>query len=219
MGKLSLFSVIILILISSISYSQINEENDSPNEIRSLTGIHSIYMNLGFKMNSSTSANATVSEVKAESNFIGFIGYQYWLDMQWSVNATMGVFSAEANVNYTNVSSISIIPLLFGISYYPEALSLGRVGRVHFGVNTGIYMGSGSKSSVNFNNLSNIGASSVNETVFGVEPNVGIDFFLSKWIKIGSAVSYHFLSEFKEVVGNRKNYSGPVFSINIGILL
>lgn len=219
MRKSLLLSAISLIVICSNSFSQTIEKSYSTSFDRDLTGIHSIYINFGFKVNSGTSVNTTVSGVKAETNFTGSLGYQYWFDNQWSINASIGVFSAKTDVNYTNVNSISIVPILFGISYYPEALSLGSVGRVHFGVNTGVYIGSGSKTGVSLNNLSNIGTSSVNETVFGVEPNAGIDFFLSKYIKIGPSVSYHYVSEFQEVIGNRKNYSGPVFTIHFGVLL
>lgn len=219
MRKFLLFSAIIHSIIYSISFAQINENDNSTSTVRNLAGTHSIYVNIGFKMNSSSSANATVYEVKSETNLIGSIGYQYWFDNQWSVNASLGLFSAEADVNYTNVSSTSIIPVLFGISFYPKALSLGRVGRVHFGVNTGVYIRSRSSTGVNLDNPLNIGTSSVNEEVFGVEPNAGIDFIVSKWIKIGPSLSYHFISEYKEVIGIRKNYSGPVFSINIGVLL
>jgi len=219
MRNIFLLSTIILVLTSSISYSQVDEKNDITGSIRNLNGTHSIYLNFGFKVNSSSSATASITGLKAETNIISILGYQYWFDNQWSIHVLIGVFSAEANVNYTNVSSISIVPILFGMSYYPEALSLGNAGRAHFGVNTGIYMGNGSKSGVELNNLSDIGVSSVSETVFGIESNAGIDFFISKWIKVGPEVSYHLISGFKEVIGNRKNYSGAVFSINIGLLL
>ncbi len=219
MVKVFLISFFSLILLHAGSYAQISENGGSLPGLRNLSGTHSLYMNSGFKMNSGSSANATVSEVKTETNFTGSIGYQYWFENQWSVNVSAGFFSAASDVNYTNVSSIRIYPVLFGISYYPQVLSLGSVGRVHFGVNTGVYIASGSRTGVNLSHPGNSGTSSVNETVFGIEPNVGIDFLVSKWIKIGPAVSYHMVSEFKDVIGKRKNYSGPVFSLNFGVLL
>jgi hypothetical protein len=219
MGRLSVLIACILILISSISISQSNEGSSLQGEPINLTGVHSIYISFGFKMNSSNSTIASASGVKAETNFIGSLGYQYWWDNQWAMNVSAGVFSAEANVEYANVSSISIMPVLFGVSFYPEALTLGRTGRVHFGLNVGGYMGSGTRTGINLNNILNAGTSSVSETVFGAEPNAGIDFFVSKWLRLGPAISYHFVSEFSEVIGNRKNYSGPVFSVNVGVLL
>lgn len=214
--KLLKYFIVMFCLVSSVTYPQ-NIENTGLKTISmNLYGTHSIFFLAGFKMNSSTSANVTISEVKAETNFTGSIGYSYWFDNEWSVNITMGIFKAESNVNYTNISSISIIPVLFGFSYYPKTLSLGTAGRVFFGINTGVYIGSGSSTNLNFINF---GSSAVIETAFGVVPHTGIDFIISKWLKIGPLISYHFISEFKEVVGNKKNYSGLVFCFNIGLLL
>jgi hypothetical protein len=215
----SIILFVIFLLNYSITFSQVDENNTSEKSIRNLTGIHSINMNIGFKVNSNSSTKATVGEVKAETNFIGIIGYQYWFDNQWSVNASVGLFQAEADIKYTNVTSIDISPILFGISYYPETFSLGDVGRIHFGINAGVYRASGTRTGVDLTNLANIGTTTIEETVFGVEPNAGIDFFISKWIKIGPAISYHFVGDFDEVIGNRKNYSGPVFSVIAGLLL
>ncbi|MHC1739153.1 MAG: hypothetical protein AB9882_14190 [Ignavibacteriaceae bacterium] len=217
MKKSLMLSVIILILINSISHSQNIEENSSTNKNMNLNGSHSICMSFGFKMNSGTSVNTSLTEVKTETNFISTIGYKYWFDNQWSVNISAGLFNVETNSNYTKLSSISVVPVLFGFSFYPEFLTLGKVGRVHFGVNSGIYFGSAVKTSTG--DLINSETTVVNETVFGAEPNAGIDFFVSKWILLGPAISYHFVSEFKEVIGNRKNYSGVVFSVKIGVLL
>ncbi len=126
----------------------------------------------------------------------------------------MGVFGAESDVTIANVSSISVIPILFGISYYPDRFEIGSVGRPYFGVNTGVYMGTASKT---YATRSNIGTGTVNETVFGVEPHFGIDFFVLKWVKIGPSFSYHLMGDFEEVVGNKDNYSDAVFFINMGI--
>ncbi len=214
-----LFLILILALNYSIMFSQVDENKNSEKSVRNLTGIHSINMNIGFKVNSNNTTKAMIGEVKTETNFIGMIGYQYWFDNQWAINASVGLFQAEADIKYTNITSIDICPVLFGINYYPETFTLGDVGRIHFGINAGIYRAKGTKTGVDLTNLANIGTTSIEETVFGFEPNAGIDFFVSSWIKIGPAISYHFVGDFDEVIGNRKNYSGPVFSINVGLLL
>ncbi|MBK7107414.1 MAG: outer membrane beta-barrel protein [Ignavibacteriae bacterium] len=203
-----LIIVVILFVITSTVYSQSN---------MNLNGTNSINVSFGFKMNSTTSASTTLSEVNTETNILIDLNYQYWFDNQWSVDASVGTFGASANVNYSNISTVTIIPLLFGFSYYPEKLAIGDVGRIHFGLNTGIYIGSGTQTKTSLDNLFSIGSDVVNETVFGVEPNLGIDFFISSWLKIGPKISYHFISNFKEL-GN-KGYSGGVFAINLGILL
>lgn len=210
----------LLPLVYFLSASCLFAQNEDPKEQRvssvKLEGYNSIYLLTGVKMNSSSSANASLSDVKAESNFQLSLGYQYWFTEEWAVNASVGLFSAEADVKYTNVSAISIIPVLFGFSYYPEVLALGKTGRAHLGLNAGAYIGSATQNNLSLNNF---GSSAVSETVFGVEPNAGIDFIVSNWLKIGPSISYHFVSQFNEVIGKRKNYSGPVFSLNIGLLL
>lgn len=216
MKKSLLILLIFSFLISSMTYSQdLNDHNTHTSGIH-LNGTHSLFLNAGFKINSSSSVQTTVTDVKAETNFMGCIGYQYWFDPEWSVNVTAGLFSAESNIDLANISSIAIIPILFGFSYYPEALSLGTAGRIYLGVNMGIYIGSGTETKADFVNA---GTSTVQETVMGIAPHAGIDFYISSWLRIGPVMSYHLINEFQEVVGNRKNYSGSVFCLNLGILL
>ena len=204
----------VVILTNSITYSQINNKKHIASI--DLQNKHSIYIIAGFKTNSYTAATVSPTTVKVETGFIGFIGYQYWFDNEWSFNLITGLLNAESNVEYLDISSTRIIPVLIGFLYYPQALSLGTAGRVHFGINTGVYIGSASGVKSSLNNLK---TGTVNETVWGIEPNMGIDFFVTDWLKIGPVISYHFISDFKEVIGNRKNYSGPVFAFNIGIVL
>ncbi|MDP4172504.1 MAG: hypothetical protein Q8933_00935 [Bacteroidota bacterium] len=201
-----------LTIVSSNLFSQ-NVSKISP---VNLEGRHSIYLFAGMKINSSSSANATLTAAKSEVNAQFGIGYRYWFMNEWAVNASIGFFGAETDLNYSKVESITIIPILFGFNYFPQALALGSVGRAFIGINMGAYMGNATKNSFSFNSL---GSGSVSETVFGIEPNAGIDFIVSDWLRIGPSLSYHFISDFKEVIGNKKNYSGPIFSINIGLLL
>lgn len=206
------FISIWLTIVSSNLFSQ----NDSKITPVNLQGVHSVYLLAGMKINSSSSANATLTAAKSEINAQFSLGYRYWFTNEWAVNASVGFFGAETDVNYSKVESITIIPILFGFNYYPQTLTLGNVGRAFVGMNAGAYMGNATKNNFSFNNL---GSGSVSETVFGIEPNAGIDFIVSNWLRIGPSLSYHFISDFKEVIGNKKNYSGPIFSINVGLLL
>lgn len=203
---------IMLTLSTQLHAQQGNFERTST-AIR-LNGTHAISMSPGFKMNSSSSTNTTIGSVDVDANYIGIVQYKYWFENDWSVNASIGVIGAESDVRFANVSSISVIPILFGFSFYPEKFEIGSVGRVYFGLNTGVYMGTASKT---YLSSSNMGTGTVNETVFGVEPHFGIDFFILKWVKIGPSFSYHLMGDFEEVIGDRDNYSDPAFFINMGI--
>ncbi len=216
MKRLSILFVLFSFLLNSAFYSQSINENNFENVSSNLKGLNSIIVRVGLKMNSSSNATATISNVKAETNFTGSVGYQYWFDNEWAVKTSVGFFQAKSDINFTDVSTISIIPLLFGFRYYPNALYLGEAGRVYFGVNTGAYIGSGTKTGLSINNF---GSSAITETVFGINPNAGVDFFISKSFVISPIISYDLIAEFNELSTDNLNYSGLVLSVSIGLLL
>ena len=210
MKKSLLIFTAILLLFSTVHYSQ---SFYSP--VSNLKGFHSAYFQSGVKLNSSNSVSTSLSGVDVETQFVGFAGYQYWFDNEWSLNAFGGMFNVKSNTSIAGVSSISIFPTLMGVSYYPENLTLGDVGRVYFSGNIGIYSGTGTKASTD---PLNIGTTTINESVLGVTAGAGVDVFVTNWLRLGPYLSYHFVSEFSEVIGERKNYSGPVFSFNAGFV-
>lgn len=179
---------------------------------------HGLYAFGGFKLHSSSSANVSETEVKTKTHFTGFLGYQYFWENQWAVCAKIGVFTAESGVHLTSMktSSLTIVPILFGFAYYPSKLSIGPVGRMHIGINGGMYMASGTRTDLSG---AQFASSSINETVLGLEPNVGIDFLISRWLAIGPLFSYHWISQFKEVRESPRDYSGSVWGCNIVLLL
>lgn len=71
MRKSSRFFVSIFILFNSIAYSQNVDDNELETTPINLSGSHSVYLLSGLKMNSSSSATATTSGVKTETNFMG----------------------------------------------------------------------------------------------------------------------------------------------------
>lgn len=214
--KSSFLVTLVLVLFCSAIFPQDEVTNTGKDRGIKLSGDHCIYVFAGLKMNSASGVSADVSGVKTESNLNVGIGYQYWFTEQWSVCASLGVFSAGSNVDLPRISSISIIPVLFGFNYYPKILSLGEAGRVHFGINAGAYVANSTRTDLG---LFNAGSSAVNESVFGIEPNAGIDFFAGSWLNIGPSVSYHLINEFNEVTGIKRDLSGPIFSLHIGLLL
>ncbi len=209
--KKSAFLIISLFLIFTITaYSQ---SFYSP--VQDLSGYSSIYIQAGSKLNSSSSASVSITGIKTDVQFVGFIGYQYWINNEWSLNSFAGAFKAASSVSIGNVSSISIYPAMFGASFYPEDLTLGDIGRVYFAASLGVYNGSATKAYFSF---SNVGTEVTNESVFGAAVGAGIDLFFFDWLRLGPSLSYHFVTEFSEVVGDRNDYSGPVFAFSAGVL-
>lgn len=73
----------VVLLINSITYSQSNKRYPSSMNLHQK---HSIYLMAGFKTNSNTRATVSPATVNVETGIIGFIGYQYWFDHEWSFN-------------------------------------------------------------------------------------------------------------------------------------
>jgi hypothetical protein len=191
--------------------SQLISNQKEENSNLELKGCHTIFISTGFKSNSNT-VITSITGVEIKTGFTGSIAYGYWFDNEWALNLLAGVFGVESNISVNNVSTKSIIPILLGIRYYPSFLSIGNVGRVYGGINAGVYMGTGTKIT---NLLLN---ESVVETVFGFQPVIGIDFFLTDWFEIGSGISYDVVSGFSETVSSKSNYSGPELTVNFGIV-
>jgi hypothetical protein len=215
------FSISIFILFFGILSAQ--EETNNLN----LKGRHSISMSMGLRTNSNSVVIRTPSlfsewnndNLDVKTGFMGNFAYNYWFEDEWSVNFQVGVINADVNVNYlstdrnndySNISSNTITPILMGFKYYPKLLSLGNVGRVYAGLNFGAYIGTASKTSYLLFNETTV------ETVFGAEPNVGVDLFVAKWLRLGPSLSYNVHTKFKSVALNNDDAFG--FLVNMGIV-
>lgn len=204
MRRFLVLSIIALLAIQATSSAQIEKMN--------LAGKHTIFLESGFKTNSKTTSTTANGTVEATTGFIGSLNYGYWFDEEWALTFSGGVFGAEANVKFNNVSANAIMPILFGVRYYPVNLALGSVGRFYAGTALGQYLGSAAKTS-------GFVTQTINESVFGGQASIGCDLFVASWFKFGPKLSYFFLSDFKEIIGTEKNLSGAGFSIDFGFVL
>ena len=177
-----------------------------------LKGRHAITLGGGMKMNSQTVVSVSPAGIDLKSGFVGSLTYGYWYDSDWQVNLSVGVFGAGTRDSFRGVSTGAIAHIHVGMSYYPSQLALGAVGRPYISVAGGAYTGSATQ--VGF-----IGAGTVQETVPGGRASIGIDFFPTSWMKMGPALSYHFLGDFAKIVGDRRNFTGAEFSLGFGVVL
>jgi hypothetical protein len=192
-----------------------NEEVERPIPVDAgmqLIGSHAFSMSPGFKTNSKTTAVTTDINISANVGAAFSFQYGYWFMNEWQLILQGGVLAAEVNVQNSDVSSFSIIPLLIGARYYPSSLSFWDFGKFYIGAGIGAYMAAGVSVT---NNITNVSAT---ETKFGVQSTFGLDMFLTHWLKIGPSATYHLLGSFKEII-SEKNYSGAEFSFNMGIVL
>ncbi len=195
----------VLFIIQSASFAQSERIN--------LAGRHSIFFDGGFKTNSTTSAVVSAGTVDTKTGFVGGLNYGYWFDNEWALTFGAGVFGAEASTKFNGVETSAIVPLLFGIRYYPERLALGNAGRFYASMSLGQYIGFATRVKTIYS------TETISESVFGGEAAAGIDLFIASWFKIGPKFSYHFLSDYSEVIGMKKNLSGAAFSIEFGFVL
>ena len=59
----------------------------------------------------------------------------------------------------------------------------------------------------------------VSESSLGGQVSVGVDLFVASWFKLGPKLSYHYLSNYSEIIGTTKNLSGAAFSLEVGFVL
>jgi hypothetical protein len=205
MKKLILLGIFCALIFQTTSIAQL--------EPVKLMGRHTITVEGGAKTNSNTSVTTGASGVDVKSGFVGSLNYGYWFDEEWAITLSVGGFGMGAKTSFNNVETSSVMPILFGAKYYPSKLALGAVGRIYFGLAAGDYMGFATKTQNIFNN------SVVSESVFGGQLSAGMDFFVASWLKFGPKLSYHFMGDFSEVIGTKKNLSGAAFSVEFGIVL
>ncbi len=201
MRVLLLFFILFSVFLTSTFYSQ-NSKDDKV--FSNLNGVSAVYLRSGIKMNFTPNEySTTVSEAEAETNFINALEVQYWLNNQWAIKTIVGFFQGKSSKDYQNPYTISVTTLQAGFSYYPKSLSLGSMGRVHIGYNIGAYLGRGK----------------ISETIMGSEPNIGIDFLISKRFIVGPLLSFHLIGDFRELDKRDLNYSGTVLSIRLALCL
>lgn len=178
-----------------------------------LTNRNSISIYGGTIINNASAASVGIGTVETETTVLGLINYEYHFSDEWSLGISTGIFSVASKASYNGVSSIMVFPALLDFQYYPKQLTFGKSARGYAGLGIGVYTAKADKVGI-----LPIIVSSIDETVFGVRPNVGVDFYPTNWLKVGPNISYHLMSDFSVVVGERKNYSGPAFSLRFGFM-
>ncbi len=204
---------VIVLLCTILLASTAGGQTESTVQPVSLAEQHTIYLSLGMKTNSRTTVSVSPGTVHVESGGVGLIGYGYWFDEQWQLNFSAGVFGVQSNVDVGSTSNRVFNPVLFGISYYPAALKMGKSGRPYIGVSGGPYTGILSRTGTV------VGAETVTETVVGGRFVLGVDIFLGSWFRIGPLIGYRFVGEFQEVVGEKTDFSGAEFALVLGVVL
>ncbi|NMB80594.1 MAG: hypothetical protein GYA14_02115 [Ignavibacteria bacterium] len=213
MKKAISFLVVLLVLSSGLTLAQ-----DNCN-LMPLKGRHSI--GFGFGMLNQQEATVLTVKVNAESNFMGNLYYNYWITDEWALELNAGILNAEvfSGVSMTGIEqkAATVVPVLAGARYYPAFAALAENVRPCVVALVGAHMGHSSSNKVTLG--VKIGSETKVQSVFGSKLGLGVDAFLSGWMRLGLLAGYNIGSDFNEPVGTRENYSGFDLSLNFGIML
>ncbi len=184
----------------------------------SLNGRSAIEINLGFWGGASASTTVGTGAIRTEagtSGFTGSLGYAYWLREHLALTLTGGLRSAEAsstvNLSGSIQRSSAVIPVLLGVRFYvPEPAPSENI-RPFLSVGVGPYFGAEAASTA-------LSQQSHVETAIGGRLGAGIDFLVGNHFNLGADLGYHFMADFKNDVGGRKNYNGGEFCFVAGYI-
>lgn len=196
--------LITFFLSFTLLFAQDYEDNDLL-----LKNKNCISLSAGFKANSKTVVSTNNREVNLESGFVGSISYSRWFKEEWCVEVSAGVFGVETKENDLETATKSIVPLLFGIGYYPQIMTQDL--RPYVKLDGGVFIGSAVTTKLH-------SSETIVETVPGGRISFGLDIFLADFFKIGPAFSYYITGDFAEIVAEKNNYSGAAFELNFGFV-
>lgn len=199
------------------------EKTSAPSPSRSnfLHGKHSIAVSIGLlvqvKAKNDASVNGTTSDTRVDGA-VGTLTYTHWFQRDWAINISLGVLGAEANSSVSGSEVFSetgsVIPILFGVRYQPSRLALSPTIRPYVSGAAGPYVGFATKSRAGLVTTNE----TISEATLGMHVLAGMDWFFSRF-SVGVNAGYHFVTDFEQRIGSQKNYSGPEFSLAVGILL
>jgi len=216
-----IITLIICITSSPIFVTAQQSTNLEKSTVTSLQGKNSIAVSIGLLIQVNSTNEATLNGIDSNNRVDGTAGsltYTYWLQPDWAINFSIGILGAEANASVTgsefSAETGSVIPILFGVRYQPSGLALSHSLRPYLSGAVGPYWGFATKN----NTRPFLTNKTISETALGLRVAAGMDWFFSRLFSIGVNAGYHFVSDFEQPVGSQKNYSGPEFSLNFGII-
>lgn len=214
--KKAISFLVVLLLTTNILIAQ---DKSSDCTLMPLKGRHSVGLGLGM-LNQQEATVLTVT-VKANSNIMGNIYYNYWFADEWALELNAGILNAEvfSGVSMTGIEqkAATVIPVLAGARYYPSFAAFADNVRPFVLALVGTFAGHSSSNKVTLG--VKVGSETKVQSVFGSKVGLGVDAFLSGWMRFGLMAGYNIVSDFKEPVGTRENYSGFDLSLNFGIML
>lgn len=196
--------------------------NDTDHVRPALQGKHRIEISLGLLTELTTTVEVVAGDVTTSSDSDGLVGslaYTHYFHDDVALGVHLGVLDAQATTTVqggqSHVVSAAVVPMLFGVKVQPSSLTLGNAIRPYASVALGPYVGSVSDVRSGTETL----VEAFTETALGARFGIGLDFFMGRYFTWGVGGGYHVVSEFDRPVGSTTDYSGPEFSLAVGIAL
>lgn len=194
--------LVYLLLFVSLVYSQDSSFGIDFSIVKNNFGSNNNSVSVG-QFNLNTSGN--IPGVKLKLNYY---------KNNYSMFASLGVYGTElkneVSVFNTSSSSSVIVPLLVGFNYYFNLTDDEVPLKPYVSAAAGMYIGFQQKSAI-------LSVESRTETSIGGIVSGGVDFELLNWLKLNLEAGYNFVSDFNNLIGTKKNYSGAELSIGMGL--
>lgn len=209
----------LIVLISTISFSQSNNPVQSDNNSDSINGIncypmHSLDLRISFWNNLQSAVSVGIGGVSVETGNGGISGtimYNYYPNRTYSFNISAGVMSTEVKVQNLSTYTSTIIPILMGMKYFFMDSHENNIFKPYLSGSIGALFGTETSAGI-------LNAHTHTETAIGASAGMGSDIILGSLVKLQADISYNLFTDFEEEIGSRTNYSGPEFSFGIGFM-
>ncbi len=182
-----------------------------------LKSVSAIELNMGLWGEGKAGQELTPGGVRMSAKSSGFAGnlaYCYWLREHVAVTITAAFVSGEATADLSSAfqqSASSVVSFLVGVRYYVPRPAPEDDVRPYLAAGVGSFVGFEASNSI-------LAQSAHTESALGGRVGAGLDVFLGSTVKLGAAVGYNVMMDFRTTVGARNNYDGFDASLGIGFV-
>ena len=197
--------LLVSLLVPALAFGQRSDDT------LSLAGRNIISLGVGLTGARDVSATATQSSTHTTGE-LGYIGYGHYVHSQAAVEITFGVLNTDTFEQFGHSHANTIAPVLFGVRYSPEPLSLSRSFRPFVSAAAGPYVHSVA-------DASDFGAASTTtETAAGARFGAGADWYVARHFMLRVEGDYHAVGSFSHPDALTENASGFGFGVGMGFV-
>jgi hypothetical protein len=205
-----------LFLILTCFYSQLSFADDLSGEGNTADEYpkHGVDLRLAFWNHSQGGAVVNLGSLSVDASTGGISGkimYNFYSSPELAFTFSVGLMSADVNVETLSTYTSTVIPVMMGLKYYFIQLEPNNALRPYLAGSFGALAGYES-------GVSYLSVGTRSETTIGGYAGFGTDIVLGSLVKLHAEVGYNLFSDFTQEIGVRKNYSGPELSFGIGFI-